>query len=98
MALLIALLISSSFALGWYVSKTMNTPKKYPAGAFAIYSGKQGPSLIRLSQDHYHGQPYLLAYTMSSEKVAHLPHGVNVEKVRFYTVDGEVVNEANWNK
>lgn len=101
MALLVIAVGALTFVAGWIISGVMNTTKKYEEGRLCVYNHKsRGRLLCRLAQPHYADQGRVMVDSLAdnNSKRHNLPFFVSASEILFYTVDGEVVNEANWDK
>jgi hypothetical protein len=82
-----------AISVTWIVAKVMLSRKWYEAGRLCVITnertGKQ--SLARLAQSMYSDQEY--AVIAHSERLVHLRKKGTIE---FFTPDGEVINEVNW--
>jgi hypothetical protein len=90
-----------TFVVGWIIGSAMNTSKKHDEGRLCVYNSKsRGKILCKLAQPHYSDQRRVMVDTVedSNTKRHNLPFFASADEVLFYTLDGEVVNEANWNK
>jgi hypothetical protein len=92
-----------AFVMGWIISKVMNTSKSYDAGTLAVFHSRHGTRLVRLVQTTYIEQPFVYVetvHTSDDEAVSKplYPYCVKAEKLMMFTVEGDAVNEANWNK
>lgn len=87
------------FLAGWFISKVMNTAKKHDEGRVCVYFSKtRGKVLCRLTQPYYSDQKRVMLYGVQdgNGQRHNLSFFAAADEIRFYTVDGEVINEANW--
>jgi hypothetical protein len=86
-----------AFFMGWIISKVINTPKIYEEGRLAVYHSKTGVKLVKLVQPAYAGQAYVYVDIVDGDDTKGIPFFIAFDKLRMFTIDGEVINEANWN-
>lgn len=84
--------------IGWIVSKVINTPHIHEKGRLGVYHSMEGIKLIRLVQSAYAGQDYVYVEFANIVKVEPYQFIVKANQLVMYTVQGEVINEANWDK
>lgn len=77
----------------WIVAKVMLSRKWYETGRLCVITNERtgAQSLAKLGQSFYADQEFVV--------IAHNRGLVHLRKhnsVRFYTPDGEVINEVNW--
>ena len=97
MTLIIVMTGCIAFVMGWVISKVINAPKFYEAGTLAVYHSREGDKLVCLTQTAYLEQPFMYVKSATSSVKPSIPYFVNADKVTMYTIDGESINEANWN-
>jgi hypothetical protein len=98
MTLIIIMVGCIAFVLGWIISKVMNAPKPLEAGRLGVYHSKNGVTLVRLVQASYPDQQFVYVEVVTESQKQTIPFFVKVEKLMMFTIDGEAVNEANWDK
>lgn len=101
MTLLVLAVGLIAFVAGWIIGGVMSTTKKYDEGRLCVYNHKsRGKLLCKLAQPHYADQPRVMVDSLADNngKRHNLPFFVSSDEILFYTVEGEVVNEANWDK
>ena len=101
MGLLVFAGVIFGFVAGWIISAVMNTSKKHDEGRLCVYNSKnRGKILCKLAQSYYADQKRVMVDTVEDNngKRHNLPFFASADEVLFYTVEGEIVNEANWNK
>lgn len=97
MALIVVMVGCVAFVMGWIISKVINAPRFYEAGTLAVYHSGEGDKLVCLVQAAYLEQQFMYVKSANSSSRSSIPYFVNAGKVTMYTIDGEAVNEANWN-
>jgi hypothetical protein len=99
MTLVIVAGVIFGFATGWAISKAVNTSKRHETGRVCVYFSKtRGKVLCRLSQPYYLDQRRVMVYGVQdgNGQRHNLDFSATADEIRFYTVEGEVINEANW--
>jgi len=97
MTLIIVMTGCIAFVMGWVISKVVNAPKFYESGRLGVYHSREGYKLIRLVQTAYLDQPFIYVESATYTTNCSIPYFIKAEKLTMYTIDGEVINEANWN-
>ena len=87
-----------AFVMGWIISKVLNAPKPLEVGRLGVYHSKDGEKLVRLMQSSYPDQHFIYVEVVTNSPKQSIPFFIKAEKLMMFTVDGEAVNEANWNK
>lgn len=86
-----------AFVMGWIISKAINAPKMYESGRLGVYHSKDGIKLVRLAQSSYVDQQYAYVELVDDSDKQSIPFFISNDKLMMFTLEGEVVNEANWN-
>lgn len=97
MTLIVVMTGCIAFVMGWIISKVMNTPKMHEAGRLGVYHSRDGIKLVRLVQSAYVDQEYVYVELVGDSTKQSIPFFISADKLMMFTIDGEVVNEANWN-
>jgi hypothetical protein len=77
----------------WIVAKVMVSRKWYETGRLCVIINERTgvQSLVKLRQPVYCDQDYAVV-----EHGQKFMHTRRLDSIRFYTLDGEVINEVNW--
>jgi len=98
MTLIIIMTGCLAFVMGWIISKVLNTPKPLEVGRLGVYHSKDGEKLVRLMQSSYPDQGFVYVEVVTDSPKQSIPFFIKAEKLMMFTIDGDAVNEANWNK
>lgn len=98
MTLIVIMTGCLAFVMGWIISKVLNTPKPLERGRLGVYHSKDGIKLVRLMQPSYPDQNFVYVENVMESQKQSIPFFIKTEKLMMFTIDGDAVNEANWDK
>lgn len=84
------------FIFGYMTHKGFESTSHTAAGRFVVYRSSKGDTRLCVLAQRYCNEDDLAVVTYADSSSKNLPFVIGRENLRFYTSNGDAINDVNW--